>query len=87
VRAAFEYLRDLGDDLSAAPLVIAGDSVVLVREGENLIDVVNKYQGQGVLNLLALDGVVEQVEAAILELRPAEAVEPAGAAPAAASAI
>jgi len=70
VRAAFEYLRDLGDDLASAQLVIAGDSVVLVREGENLIDVVNKYQGQGVLNLLALDGVVEQVEAAILELRP-----------------
>jgi len=79
VRAAFEYLRDLGDDLSAAQLVIAGDSVVLVREGENLIDVVNKYQGQGVLNLLALDGVVEQVEAAILELRPLDAeLEPPG---------
>ncbi len=70
VRAAFDYLRDLGDALSSAQLVIAGDSVVLVREGENLIDVVNKYQGQGVLNLLALGGVVEQVEAAILELRP-----------------
>ncbi len=70
VRAAFEYLRDLGDDLTSAQLVIAGESVVLVREGEDLIDVVNKYQGQGVLNLLALDGVVEQVEAAILELRP-----------------
>ena len=70
VRAAFEYLRDLGDDLSSAQLVIAGDSIVLVREGENLIDVVNKYQGQGVLNLLALGGVVEQVDAAILELRP-----------------
>ncbi len=69
VRAAFEYLRDLGD-LTSAQLVIAGESVVLVREGENLIDVVNKYQGQGVLNLLALDGVVEQVEAAILQLRP-----------------
>jgi len=70
VRAAFDYLRDLGDDLASAQLVIAGDSVVLVREGENLIDVVNKYQGQGVLNLLALGGVVEQVDAAILELRP-----------------
>jgi len=79
VRAAFEYLRDLGDDLSAAQLVIAGDSVVLVREGEDLIDVVNKYQGQGVLNLLALDGVVEQVEAAILELRPLDAeLDPSG---------
>ena len=58
VRAAFDYLRDLGDDLTSAQLVIAGDSVVLVRDGEDLIDVVNKYQGQGVLNLLPLDGVV-----------------------------
>ena len=70
VRTAFDYLRDLGDDLASAQLVIAGDSVVLVREGEDLIDVVNKYQGQGVLNLLALGGVVDQVDAAILELRP-----------------
>jgi DNA-binding transcriptional MerR regulator len=70
VRKAFDYLRDLGDDLASAQLVISGDSVVLVREGEDLIDVVNKYQGQGVLNLLALDGVVEQVDAAIHELRP-----------------
>jgi hypothetical protein len=53
-------------------LVIAGDSVVLVRDGENLIDVVNRYQGQGVLNLLALDGVVSQVDAAIVDLRPAD---------------
>jgi hypothetical protein len=70
VRAAFEYLRDLGDDLTSAQLVIAGDSVVLVREGEDLIDVVNKYQGQGVLNLLALGGVVSDVDAAIHEIRP-----------------
>ena len=70
VRAAFDYLRDLGDDLTSVQLVIAGDSVVLVREGEDLIDVVNKYQGQGVLNLLALDGVVQQVDAAIVDFRP-----------------
>jgi DNA-binding transcriptional MerR regulator len=73
VRAAFEYLRDLGDDLSAAQLVIAGDSVILVRDGAELIDVVNKHRGQGVLNFLDVDGVVEQVEAAILELRPLDA--------------
>ena len=42
----------------SANLVIAGNSVVLVRENDELIDVVNRYQGQGVLNLLALDGVV-----------------------------
>ena len=34
---------------------------------------VNRYQGQGVLNLLALDGVQNQVDAAIVELFPEEA--------------
>jgi len=70
VRKAFDYLRDIGDDLTSVQLVIAGDSVVLVRDGGELLDVVNKYQGQGVLNFLALDGVVEQVDAAIVEFRP-----------------
>jgi DNA-binding transcriptional MerR regulator len=73
IRYAFSLMRDqLGDDVSSAKLVIAGNSAVLVRENEELIDVVNRYQGQGVLNLLALDGVVEQVDAAIVELFPSE---------------
>jgi DNA-binding transcriptional MerR regulator len=74
IRAAFSYLRDqLGeDDVASAKLVIAGNSAVLVRENEELIDVVNRYQGQGVLNLLSLDGVKEQVDAAIVELFPGE---------------
>jgi DNA-binding transcriptional MerR regulator len=78
VRAAFQYIRELGDDLTAAQLVIAGDSVILVREGEDLIDVVNKHQGQGVLNLLAMDGVAQQVEQAVsqLQLARAELAEP-----------
>ncbi len=83
VRAAFQYIRDLGEELAAAQLVIAGDSVILVREGEDLIDVVNKHQGQGVLNLLAMDGVAEQVEAAVRLLRAEQAearAEPVGAA-------
>ncbi|MEX2292428.1 MAG: MerR family transcriptional regulator [Acidimicrobiales bacterium] len=70
VRAAFDFLRDLGDDLTAVQLVITGDSVVLVRDSGELLDVVNRYQGQGVLNLLALDGVVDQVDAAIVEFGP-----------------
>ena len=83
VRAAFEYLRDLGDDLSSVQLVIAGESVMLVRDDE-LIDVVSKYRGQGVLNFLALEGVVEQVDAGILDLRPLDAaLEPTEAATAA----
>jgi len=76
VRAAFDYLRDLGDDLTSVQLVIAGDSVVLVKDGEDLIDVVNRYQGQGVLNLLALEGVVQQVDAAIVDLRPLSEARP-----------
>ncbi|MFZ6002616.1 MAG: MerR family transcriptional regulator [Actinomycetota bacterium] len=78
VRAAFDFLRDLGDDLTSVQLVIAGDSVVLVRDSGELLDVVNKYQGQGVLNLLALDGVVEQVDTAIIEFRPAAAEDGEG---------
>ena len=70
VRSAFDFLRDLGDDLTSVQLVIAGDSVVLVRDSGELLDVVNRYQGQGVLNLLALGGVVDQVDAAIVEFRP-----------------
>jgi DNA-binding transcriptional MerR regulator len=73
IREAFGYLREqLGTDVSTARLVIAGSSAVLVRENDELIDVVNRYQGQGVLNLLALDGVKEQVDAAIVELFPSE---------------
>lgn len=77
IREAFDYLRgQLGEDISTAKLIITGTSAVLVRENDELIDVVNRYQGQGVLNLLALDGVKEQVDAKIVELFPAE---PAGA--------
>ncbi len=70
VRRAFGYLRErMGEDLSSARLVIAGDSVVLVEDDETLIDVI--ASGQGVLNLLALDGVRRQVDAGITELRGA----------------
>lgn len=57
IREAFSYLRDqLGEDVSTAKLVIAGTSAVLVRKNDEFIDVVHRYEGQGVLNLLALDG-------------------------------
>lgn len=79
IRGAFGYLRDhLGEDLTTTKLVIAGNSAVLVRENDELVDVVNRYQGQGVLNLLALDGVQSQVDAAIVELFPPEAPSSTG---------
>jgi DNA-binding transcriptional MerR regulator len=71
VREAFTYLRNnLGEEVTSAKLVISGGSAVLVRDGDELVDVVNRYQGQGVLNLLALDGVKQELDAAIYELRP-----------------
>lgn len=70
IRDAFDYLRQqLGEDVASAHLVISGTSAVLVREGE-LIDVVNRFQGQGVLNLLPMDGVLQELDAAVADLRP-----------------
>jgi hypothetical protein len=63
-------MRQLGEDISSANLVISGSTSVLVRSGEELIDVLQ--QGQGVLNVLALAGVKDEIDARILELRPAE---------------
>jgi DNA-binding transcriptional MerR regulator len=67
VREAFHYIRELGEDISAAQLVIAGNAVLLVKD-EDLVDVVNKHKGQGVLNFLAMDGVASEVDAAVTEL-------------------
>jgi DNA-binding transcriptional MerR regulator len=68
VREAFTYMRDhLGEDVTTANLVIRG-SAVLVSTDEELVDVVK--QGQGVLNVLPLGSVKQQVDAAIVELRP-----------------
>lgn len=76
-RKAIDYLRDhLGEDLASASLVLDGGRSVLVRTGEDIVDLVR--QGQGVLNILPLAGLVEQLEASIHELAPVrEAGEPA----------
>ena len=69
VRKVFSYMREqLGEDISSANLVISGSTSVLVRSGEELIDVLQ--QGQGVLNVLALAGVKDEIDARIMELRP-----------------
>jgi DNA-binding transcriptional MerR regulator len=69
-RKAIEYLRDhLGEDLASASLVLDGTRSVLVRTGEDIVDVVR--QGQGVLNIVPLAGLVEQLDASIHELAPA----------------
>ncbi len=81
VREAFHYLREhLGEDVTSVSLVISGRSVVLVRTGEEIIDLLQ--QGQGVLNILPLGNVKEEVDAAIL-LLPVErsSVDPQAATP------
>lgn len=73
VRRVFNYMREqLGEDITSANLVINGSRSVLVRSGEELIDVLQ--QGQGVLNVLPLAGVKDEIDARILELRPADEV-------------
>ncbi|MGF1599518.1 MAG: MerR family transcriptional regulator [Acidimicrobiales bacterium] len=66
VRQVFTYIEDeLGQDVESANLVIHGSTPVLARSGEELIDLVQR--GQGVLNVLPLAGIRDEVEARIIE--------------------
>lgn len=68
VRHVFSYLRDnLGTDVVSANLVINGSSPLLVS-GEEIIDLIR--QGQGVLNVLPLAGVKQELDDAIIDLFP-----------------
>jgi DNA-binding transcriptional MerR regulator len=68
VRKAFSYMREHMDtDIAAAHLVISG-SDVMVCDGDDLIDVMNRA-GQGVLvNVLALGGVKSSLDRQIAAL-------------------
>ena len=71
VRAVFNYLRAHVDtDIAAAHIVISGQSVVLCQ-GDQLIDVMR--HGQGVLNVLQLAGVKQEIDASIIGLAANEA--------------
>jgi len=75
VRDVFEYLRThLNEDIVSAHLVIDGAQVILC-DGEELIDVVRR--GQGVLNVLPLARVKDDVDARLITLRPDAALLPA----------
>ena len=66
VREVFAYLREhVASDISSAHLVISGQTVVLAHD-DQLIDVLR--QGQGVLNVLSLEGVRDDVDAQLLPL-------------------
>ncbi len=82
VRAAFAYMREHMDtDIASAHLVISG-SDVMVCEGDQLTDVMNRA-GQGVLvNVLALGGVKSSLDRQISQLEAAERDTAGGVAPA-----
>ena len=69
VREVFRYLRDhVGTDIAAAHLVISGSTVV-VCDGDQLVDAVRN--GQGVLNVLNLADIKDDVDAELVPLRSA----------------
>ena len=69
VREIFSYLRDiLGQEITSANLVIQGSTSVVIQSDGELIDLIHK--GQGVLNILPLAGVRDEMDARIRELRP-----------------
>lgn len=75
-RKAILYLRgNLGEELASASLVLNGATSLLVRSGEELIDLLRR--GQGVLNIVPLAGMIEELENRIAEVSrpPAEMVE------------
>jgi DNA-binding transcriptional MerR regulator len=66
-RKAVEYLRDhLGEELASAHLVLQGTNSLLARTGDEIVDLLRA--GQGVLNIVALGPVVEDLDARIVAL-------------------
>ena len=73
-RRAIDYLREDTTNWEAASLVLDGADSVLARDGDDLVDLVRR--GQGVLNIVPLGHVVQELDARIHELEPAEAAAP-----------
>jgi DNA-binding transcriptional MerR regulator len=69
VRDVFSYMREhLGEDIASANLVLSGSTAVLVSDDGELLDLVKR--GQGVLNVLPLALVQQEVDSALHELHP-----------------
>ena len=76
VRSAFQYMREHVDtDIASAHLVISGGDVILC-DGDQLIDVMRR-SGQGVLNVLALGGVKDDLDTTLVRLDADVAMSPA----------
>ncbi len=72
IRSVIHTLRsEFGTDLASANLVIDGTTPVLVTGRDELFDLLSK--GQGVLNVLPMAPLQQEVDAAIVELFPTTA--------------
>jgi DNA-binding transcriptional MerR regulator len=72
VREVFAYLRQhVTSDIAAAHIVISGNQVMLC-DGDELVDVLRR--GQGVLNVLPLSGVKDDIDAQLLPLKDDDVV-------------
>ena len=70
VREVFTYLRQhVTTDIASANIVISGNQVVLC-DGDQLVDVLRA--GQGVLNVLPLAGVKDDIDAQLVPLTGAD---------------
>ena len=77
IRDIFEYLEDKFDeDVTQVNLVIQGTSVMVRRGDDEIIDLLRN--GQGVLNILPLAGVKEDLDAKIVELHSGDAPDRSG---------
>ena len=77
-RKGIEYIRqNLGEDIASASLVMNGPQSVLAHSDGEVIDLMRK--GQGVFSIVALGPVVDDLESAIHELRPADVADNATA--------
>ena len=82
-RRAVECLRGgLGADLASANLVLVGTDSVLAHSDGEVVDLLKG--GQGVLNIVPLSGVLEELDAAILQIDRPDTDAPPSARPAAA---
>jgi DNA-binding transcriptional MerR regulator len=79
-RRAVECLREgMGADLGSANLVLVGSNSVLARTDGEVVDLLKG--GQGVLNVVPLAGLVDELDAAIVEFSAGAVGSRAGGSP------
>jgi DNA-binding transcriptional MerR regulator len=72
-RTAIHTLRQAGEELATANLVLSGENSILIQSDEGLMDLLRG--GQGVFNVVPLAGVVDELQAAILTFDDSRKVE------------